>query len=160
MGERAGREAEIEAVIRALVAEGCGSGWAAARAPKIIGALDAVRSRSLGHDFGPGRGPDSCNLCGLPRSAHAPQGEDHEAGIEAAAKEYGWADGEDVARRLVAAYLSRVSPSPERDTVRRIAEWLREPPTYTGLRQAANAIEHKFLAEFLAAPKADEQEQG
>jgi hypothetical protein len=47
----------------------------------------APKRRDQGHDFGPGRAPDSCNLCGLPRSAHAAREADRAPGkVEAVAR--------------------------------------------------------------------------
>jgi hypothetical protein len=174
MGERAGREAEIEAVIRALVAEGCGSGWAAAKAHKIIDALDAVRARS---PQGEDQGPTISEREFWTGFRDPPQGEDHEASIYG-----GWRVGRKVGRTIYrmrgndpsdddeligvmdtpalaveavdAVNLSRVSPSPERDTVRRgrVIAWL--------WQRYGEAAQQEFRRDFPVTPKVDEQEQG
>jgi hypothetical protein len=104
--------------------------------------------------------------------ARSPQGEDHEAGIDAAwhaiwetrARSYQPSQAPPVDREQaeagIAAYLSRVSPSPERDTVR-LVEALRAIAAQKNAKPAAAirdwCADHarEALAEFPDAPARD-----
>jgi hypothetical protein len=127
------RRAELDAVARELKHnDECGPGPVSeaeyrADAEAIIAALDRVRDARRDDEdrceckvrvAAPGeRGERLSNGCPVHGAARSPQGEDHEAGIEAARLKLpsAWRhdgtvdEGEALTRVMVAAYLSRVS---------------------------------------------------